>query len=252
MDQTWIRVVRRLPHAPVRLVCFPHAGGAASYYSPLAGLFGDKIEVLAVQYPGRHDRHRETAITDLGLLADQVADVLAGAVEGPFAFFGHSMGAILAFEVTRRLERRGAPVPEVLFASGRRAPSVVREENVHRRDDPAVIDEMRQLGGTDVSLLADPELIAMIMPAVRADYTAIESYRCDPPQAAVAPPIEVLIGDVDPRVAVEDAKAWALHTNATCAIRVFSGGHFYLAERADEVATHIAGRLGLLSRQGQR
>ncbi|MDG4810860.1 alpha/beta fold hydrolase [Micromonospora sp. WMMD1120] len=252
MDQTWIRVVRQLPDAPVRLVCFPHAGGSASYYFPLAGLFGDRIEVLAVQYPGRHDRHREPGITELGSLADKVADVLAGAVEGPFAFFGHSMGAILAFEVTRRLEERGAPVPEVLFASGRRAPSVVREENVHRRGDAEVIAEMRRLGGTDASLLADPELLDMIMPALRADYTAIETYRCDPPNAAVGAPIEVLIGDVDPRVAVEDAKAWALHTTAACAIRVFSGGHFYLAERAGEVAAHVAGRLGLLTRQGQR
>lgn len=251
MDQTWIRAARRLPHAPVRLVCFPHAGGSASFYLPLARHFGDRVEVRAVQYPGRLDRYREPAITDLGLLADRVADALTDTVEGPFAFFGHSMGAILAFEVTRRLERRGALLPEVLFASGRRAPSVVREGNVHRCDDAGVIAEIRRLGGTDAGLLTDPEMIDMIMPALRADYTAIESYRCDPPQATVGAPIEVLIGDADPRVAVEDAKSWALHTSATCAIRVFSGGHFYLAEQASEVAAHIAARLGLLSPLGQ-
>ncbi|MBG0566147.1 thioesterase II family protein [Actinoplanes aureus] len=243
MDQTWIRAARRLPQAPVRLVCFPHAGGSASYFAPHARLLGDDVEVLAVQYPGRQDRYREPAITDLGRLADRLADVLAGTVPGPFAFFGHSMGAIVAFEVTRRLERRGAPAPRVLFVSGRRAPSLVREDNVHRRDDAGVIAEMSRLGGTDMSLLTDPEVIEMIMPALRADYTAIETYRCDPADATVGSPIEVLTGDSDTRVSVVDAKGWADHTTAGCELRVFPGGHFYLAERATEVVAHIAARL---------
>ncbi|MBM2619499.1 thioesterase [Actinoplanes sp. LDG1-06] len=245
MDRTWIRVVRERPEAPVRLVCFPHAGGAASAFLPLGRRAGDDIEILAVQYPGRQDRYREPAVTELGQLADRVADVLAGAVPGPFAFLGHSMGAVVAFEVTRRLERRGAPAPQVLFVSGRRAPSLVREEDVHQRDDAGVLAEMKRLGGTDTDLLADPEVVEMIMPALRADYTAVETYRCDPPGAVVRSPIEVLIGDSDPRVSVAEAKDWAHHTTAGCGLRVFPGGHFYLTDRAAEVMAHITATLRL-------
>jgi surfactin synthase thioesterase subunit len=243
VDENWIRTVRRVPRAAVRLVCFPHAGGSAGYFFPLARLLGDDIEALAVQYPGRQDRRLEPPVTDLGRLADQAADILTGTIGGPFAFFGHSMGAVLAFEVTRRLERRGAPLPEVLFLSGRRAPSRVREENVHRRDDAGVIAEMLRLGGTEASLLADPELIDMIMPPLRADYTAVETYRCEPVGAAVSRPIDVLVGDSDPRVSLDDAGAWAAHTTAACALRVFPGGHFYLGEQAAAVTAHLVDRL---------
>ncbi|MGC4750679.1 thioesterase II family protein [Micromonospora sp. DT201] len=243
MDGTWIRTVRRRTQASARLVCFPHAGGSASYFHALGGLFGDAVEALAVQYPGRQDRRSEPAFTDLGRLADRLADVLAPELTGRYAFFGHSYGAILAFEVIRRLERRGTPLPELLFVSGRRAPSVAREEDVHRRDDAGVIAEMRQLGGTETSLLDDPELIEMIMPALRADYTAVETYRCEPADAVVGCPIDVLIGDSDPRVSVDDAKAWTGHTTASCELRIFPGGHFYLADQAAAVTGHIAARL---------
>ena len=130
----WLRRFHPAADAPVRLVCFPHAGGSASFYFPGSAALADGCDVSALQYPGRQDRRHEPNVDDIGVLADRIAPVLEPLFDRPVVFFGHSMGAVLAFEVARRLEARGHE-PALLFASGRRAPSTVREENVHQRDD---------------------------------------------------------------------------------------------------------------------
>ncbi|MEK8104563.1 thioesterase domain-containing protein [Micromonospora sp. M12] len=149
----------------------------------------------------------------------------------------------MAFEVTRRLEERGLAGPAALFVSGRRAPSIVVESRVHLLDDAGVLAEMRRLDGTDARLLLDEEVVRMIMPSIRGDYTAIETYHCLPPSATVSCPVEALIGDNDSRVSVDQAKAWADHTTAGFGLRVFPGGHFYLIDAAPEIAAHLADRL---------
>jgi surfactin synthase thioesterase subunit len=175
----WIRRYHPQPDAPVRLVCLPHAGGSASFFFPMSRALAGTVEVLAVQYPGRQDRLKEPPIATIPLLADAVYDALLPWTDRPFAFFGHSMGAILAFETARRLEREKGLVAAALFASGRRAPATPRTETVHRRDDDGLIDEIRRLSGTDNQLLADPEIMRMVLPAIRADYRAAETYRLD-------------------------------------------------------------------------
>jgi surfactin synthase thioesterase subunit len=243
MDDTWIRVLRPAARPAARLVCFPHAGGSAGYFLPLAQALDERVEVLAVQYPGRQDRYREPVVTDIGRLADRLTGVLASELAPPYAFFGHSMGAVVAFEVTRRLRQQAAPGPAFLSVSGRRAPSVTRPEGIHLLDDRGLMAEVAALDGTDARLLQDPEVVAMVLPAIRGDYTAIETYRCEPRQATVDCPVDVLIGDRDPRVSVDDAKAWAGHTTAGCDLRVFPGGHFYLRDAWPELAVHVGGRL---------
>jgi surfactin synthase thioesterase subunit len=216
------------------LCCFPHAGGSASFYRPLSAALAPGIEVLAVQYPGRQDRRAEPLIDDIGALADALARVL-GAMQTPeMAFFGHSMGAIVAFEVALRLEREGIPV-QALIASGRTAPSRPRSGNVHLRGDDALIREMRELSGTHSALLADEEVLGFILPVLRSDYRAIESYgRRD--DAVLRCPVTVFTGDADPRVTPADALAWQRHTEGGFSARTFSGGHFYLSDRVGEVS----------------
>ncbi|MCP2342747.1 thioesterase II family protein [Actinomadura rupiterrae] len=232
-SDTWIRRFHPAPDAALRLVCFPHAGGSASFYFPVsnalrrsASLAG-RVEVLAVQYPGRQDRRTDPPITDLNELADHVARALAPHADRPLMFFGHSMGASIAFETARRLEAKGS-APVAVVASGRRAPSRHRAESVHRRDDAGVIAELRALSGTDPSLLEDEELLRLFLPAVRADYTAIETYRAEP-DATVSCPITVFTGDADPHVTLDEAEAWRGHTTGAFELRVFEGGHFYLS-----------------------
>lgn len=235
----WLRNYHPAPGARTRLICFPHAGGSASYFFPVSAALSPEFDVLALQYPGRQDRRTDPFVDTIDELADQLYDVLAPVMEGPVAFFGHSMGAVLAFEVARRLEERDDNGPVTVFASGRRAPSKVRDENVHLRDDAGIVKEMRMLGGTDSRVLSDPELLDMVLPAIRNDYRAVERYSRGT-EARVSAPIVVMTADDDPRTTVEEARAWEEHTTGGSALHTFSGGHFYLEQHAARVIAVIA------------
>lgn len=238
----WLRRYRRdAAEAPRRLICFPHAGGAATFYRPLAQRFAPEVDVLAVQYPGRQDRLREPCVDSIGTLADLVAEQLRGLPAVPTVFFGHSMGTVVAFETAWRLEQTGHG-PGALVVSGWRAPSLPFDEGVHRRDDAGVVAEIGALGGTEAALLADEEVLRMAMPAMRADYRAIESYAGDPDRR-VSCPVTALIGDRDPKLDVASAKAWQRHTTAPFRLKVLPGGHFYLVERHAEVEGEIRAEL---------
>ncbi|MBF6330396.1 thioesterase II family protein [Nocardia transvalensis] len=249
----WIRRPHPASAPTIRLVCFPHAGGSASFFFPvsaaLSGSNSGAVEVLAVQYPGRQDRRLDPCIDDVGALAEQIYAALTPWTDIPLAFFGHSMGAILAFEVARLLEERDGVVLTMLFASGRRAPSRHRDEHVHTGDDNAIVAELRSLSGTDSTLLGDEEILRMILPAIRSDYKAIETYRCAP-GATVRSPITVLVGDDDAKTTVDEARDWARHTTAACETLVFSGGHFYLTAHRTAVLDTITKTL--LSVSGPR
>ncbi|MDI5968716.1 thioesterase II family protein [Streptomyces sp. SL13] len=242
-DTLWIRRFHPAPAAGERLVCFPHAGGSASFFLPVSTALSPGVEVLAVQYPGRQDRRAEPGIPSVPDLADRIAQALTGWDDKPLTFFGHSMGAAVAFEVARRMEAEGRG-PVRLFASGRNAPSRPRDENVHLRDDAGLIAELRKLNGTDSSLLEDEELLAMILPATRSDYTAIETYRCAE-ETQVACPVTVLVGDDDPKTTLDDARAWKLHTTGPFDMRIFNGGHFYLSRRSAEVLAVLSEHVGM-------
>ncbi|KNB53911.1 thioesterase II family protein [Streptomyces caatingaensis] len=241
-NSLWIRRFQPRPDAGVRLVCLPHAGGSASFFFPMAKAMPDGVDVLCVQYPGRQDRRGEPLIDTIPELADRVYAALLPWTDRPLAFFGHSMGATLAFEVARRLEREKGVVLAALFASARRAPSVARSENVHEQDDDGLVREMQRLAGTDAQLLGDEEILRMVLPAIRADYRAAETYRYEP-GAALRCPVVGLTGDADPKVGVEDVAAWAGHTEASFELKVFTGGHFYLTQHQGAVVEAVAGRL---------
>ncbi|MGW0188016.1 thioesterase II family protein [Streptomyces sp. NPDC003362] len=237
--------IRRYHPAPAgdgtlpRLVCFPHAGGAATYFHEFSRRLQGTVDVLAVQYPGRQDRRTEPLPASLGELAERIATVLRPWTGAPLAFFGHSMGALIAFEVARRTR------PGMLFASGRRAPSTHRDERVHLLDDDGLVAEATLLGGTDRRVLADPEMRELVLPVLRADYRLLETHRPDP-GAVIDVPIEVLYGDRDPKVTAEEARAWDAHTSRDCEVHVFpGGGHFYLADALDQVSELVVRRWAL-------
>lgn len=227
------------------MVCFPHAGGSASYYHPVSASLSPAVDVLSVQYPGRQDRRSEPLIDDLAVLADGLTDVLAEWTDRPLAFFGHSMGATLAFEVGRRLERRGVTLAG-LFASGRRAPAAHRDERVHLKDDDGLPAEMKSLSGTDSRLLDDDEIIRMVLPSVRNDYKATECYRYLP-GSDVNCPIVALHGDADPKVTVAEADEWRKHTTGSFDRHVFPGGHFYLNNQQAAVLRLLSSHLSVVT-----
>nr|AXL05451.1 thioesterase [uncultured bacterium] len=232
--EKWVRRFHPAPDAHVRLVCLPHAGGSASFFFPVAKALAPAVEVLAVQYPGRQDRRHEPVVDNIPDLADQILDALRHLGDRPLALFGHSMGAVLGYEVALRMPGAGLPAPTRLFASGRRAPCRDRAERVHQASDAEIVSEMRTLGGVDAAMLADPEVLEMILPTVRGDYRAVETYRHDPDRKLDCP-ITVLTGDSDPRVSMDEARAWAEHTTGPTDLEVLPGGHFFLVDQRDHV-----------------
>ncbi|MEU6356326.1 alpha/beta fold hydrolase [Streptomyces sp. NPDC047072] len=230
-----------VPDAPA-LLCLPHAGGSASAYFELSARLRPEVDVRAVQYPGRQDRSGETPVTVMEELVERLADAIQPFAERPYALFGHSMGAVVAYELALRLRREGVAAPLRLFVSGRRAPSAIRDEDVHRRSDDGVIAHVRELGGVRADVLDDPEIRAMVLPALRADYTLVETYRAAPGERVTCP-VTVLVGDEDPLVTLDEARLWKEHTEAGFELEVFTGGHFYLTAQMSALAEALTERL---------
>ncbi|MFG2425059.1 thioesterase II family protein [Streptomyces sp. NPDC048448] len=234
---TWLRQLHPAPASGPRLICFPHAGGSASYFFRLSRAMHPMMEVLAVQYPGRQDRRTEPFADSLEELADHIVAELRTLPPRPLVLFGHSMGATVAFEVARRWEQRGGEVL-ALLASGRRAPSCVRAEQAHTLDDAAFVTELRKLSGTDQQIFDDEQFLAMFLPAIRSDYRLVDEYRLTPGRRLRCPVVG-MVGDDDPQVTLTEARSWADHTMADFALRVYDGGHFYLNTHTDEVVKEI-------------
>ncbi|MFF2847788.1 thioesterase II family protein [Streptomyces sp. NPDC058001] len=234
----WIRRYHPSTGSAVRLVCFPHAGGSASFYHPVSVRFAPEVDVVALQYPGRQDRRKEPCVDDIAVLADRLAEEIGALSEKPTVHFGHSMGAVLAFETALRLEAGGVNPPRAIVASGRRAPSRRRDERVHQRDDNGVIAELRLLNGTDSAVFGHDELLRMALPAIRGDYTAIETYTCAP-ERRVRCGVTALTGDSDPWTTLEEAAAWKEHTDGAFRLQVFPGGHFFLTDHQNAVNAEI-------------
>nr|AXL06071.1 thioesterase [uncultured bacterium] len=240
--EKWLRRFHPAPDGAARLVCLPHAGGSASFFHPVSKALAPAVEVLAVQYPGRQDRRHETPVDTIAALADQILDALRHLGDRPLALFGHSMGAVLGYEVGLRMRDAGLPSPAHLFVSGRRAPSRYRHEQVHQVSDARIVSELRTLSGTDTTMLADPEVLRMILPAVRSDYRAIETYRHDPDRKLDCP-VTVLTGDSDPRVSIDEARAWDEHTTGPTDLQVLPGGHFFLVDQSEQVIALLGQKL---------
>ncbi len=240
----WIRRYHPAPDAPVRLLCLPHAGGSASYYFPFSRALSPAVDVLSVQYPGRQDRMDEPLIDSLPDLADALVDEVLRWTDRPLAIFGHSMGATVAYELALRLERSGT-VPLAVFVSGRRAPSRHRGDAVHLLDDRGVLAELRALSGTDAEVFEDEDLLSMVLPAIRNDYRAAESYR-HVPGSRLAAPVRAHIGTEDPKATVDEVRSWAEHTDGGFELRTHPGGHFYLNDRISFLAATVTEQISAL------
>jgi surfactin synthase thioesterase subunit len=241
---SWLRCAEPRPWASLRLICFPHAGGSAVFYRPWAKAVSPAVEVHAVQYPGRADRFRDPFVTDAARMARLVAAAMAPLRDRPVALFGHSMGALVAYEVARVLEEQGAPAVH-LFASGTRPPHA-RDDSWHvtDKDDDGLVAEMVKMGGTDAELLADPEMRALVLPYVRDDFRIVETYR-HTPGPRLTSPVTVMIGDSDPHVDEAQAARWAEVGDGAFTQRTLPGGHFYLVPQQAAVLDTVQRGLGV-------
>ena len=243
----WLLCFAPRPAARVRLFCFSHAGGGAAMYRAWLDALPPTVELCAVQLPGRESRLREPAFTSMQRLVAALLPELMARIDRPYALFGHSMGALVAFEAARALRSvSGLRQPHRLLVSGRRAPHLPdTEAPMHPLSDDEFVTEIRRrYGGIPDEVLRHRELLELLLPGLRADIAAIETHAFVP-GPALGCAISVFGGDADPRATREQLAAWQLHSDAATRLRVFGGDHFYLndparrAELVGEVARDV-------------
>ncbi|MFJ8857561.1 thioesterase II family protein [Streptomyces sp. NPDC102451] len=235
----WLRQYAPADADAPDLVVLPHAGGSAAFFGPLARALAPAVRVLVVQYPGRLERHRHRAVEDIRELARHTAGAVAAHTGGaPVAYFGHSMGALVAYEAALLGEQGLGPVPRALFVSAGRAPVLTRVDPAVLHDDESLIEQVLWLGATSKAVLDVPDLRELILPALWADYRALAAYVPDH-DARISCPVTALIGDSDPLVPVEDAARWRDHTTGAFRLQVLPGDHFYLAPRLAHVTDTV-------------
>lgn len=224
----WILRRTPRPDASVRLFCLPFAGGSASAYRDWSDQLPASIEVLPVELPGHGMRLGEPPIPTLLPLIEAMLVGLAPWMDRPYALFGHSMGALIAFEATRLLRRRRQPLPVLLAASGYRAPHLPDPEpSIRALDDDALIDRLGRLGGTPPEILQSRELLNLLIPVFRADFSVTETWT-SPDDAPLGLPMLILGGLWDPRAPRDMLPEWSSHAASTIKIHLFPGDHFYL------------------------
>jgi surfactin synthase thioesterase subunit len=225
--QTWFSAPPRTARVASRLFCLPYAGGGASIFRSWAKDLPAEIHVVPVEYPGHGCRIREPLLRRMPEMVRSLADDIEPLARDDYSLFGHSMGALIAFELARELRRRGLRNLRHLFVCARTAPHTPRTRpDTYDLPDDEFIAELQRLDGTPPEVLADRELLDFVLPSVRADFELVETYRHEP-----AEPLHCGItaagGAHDVDVGEADLRSWSEHTRAGCRVEVLDGGHFF-------------------------
>lgn len=242
----WVISPKPNPQADMRLFCFPYAGGGASYFFTWPENLPSTIEVCAVQLPGRENRAREAPFTQLSTLIPTLANALFPYLDKPFAFFGHSMGALICFELVRHLRKQYALNPLQLFVSAYHAPQLLLETpSLHVSSQEELIEKLRRFHGTPEDVLQSEELMQFILPTLQADFTLCESYRYtdDDPLSI---PFSVFGGLQDDTVSYDALQSWRAQTRDRCLVRLLPGNHFFLHAFKTLLLQSISGDLNQL------
>ena len=222
----WIRTIIGSSGCRQRLFAFPHAGGSASLFGSWAGLLPPSVQLCAIELPGRGARMAEPCRVSTEPLVKDIVAALAPYLDLPFSFFGTSYGALLAYDVARHLCFSGGPRPVKLFVAARQAPDLPERQPIHHLDEEDFIAALRSLGGIPSEILDQDEVRSVFLPALRADFTANETYSFveGPPLPC---PISVFGGRCDSTTSEEDLGAWRPHTRGAFRLRLLDGDHFF-------------------------
>ena len=227
----------------LRLFCFPYAGAGVAIYRSWSNHLPQDIEVCPVHLPGREARIKEPAFTHLSSLVRVLAHVLRPYMDVPFAFFGYSMGALISFEFARYLRQAQMLEPVHLLVSAHRAPQLPdTRAHIHSLSDAELIDKLSQLGGTPNEILQQTELMKMMLPTLRADFTLCETYSYVA-QAPFAYPITAFGGEQDKMVSEQELQGWYEQTQDDFMLHMFSGDHFFLRDHTRELMQLIGDAL---------
>ena len=225
----WLPQSKTAGPVRARLVCFPHAGGGVAAFYRWSSWLPPDIQLWPVKLPGREDRLREPALDQLPLLVESIGEAIDPCLDGPFAVVGHSMGALIAFELARRWRRRGKRMPVCLFVAACPAPQLPQKSApIHRLPDGEFLDKLQgRYQGIPQEVASQKDLMQLLLPTLRADFKLVETYEYvqEPPLDS---PIFALAGDLDPDVSPTDVSAWREQTTGAFSLRMLPGGHFFL------------------------
>lgn len=238
--ETWVAHHKPNPRAHLRLFCFPFAGGGASVFRAWPAEAVPQIEVCPVQLPGRENRLLDEPLTRVSAVVEALAPVLLPHLDLPFAFFGHSLGGLISFELARLLRREYGKAPAHLFVAGCAAPQIADPDlPIYNLPEPEFVAELRRLKGTPEGVLQQPELMQMLLPCLRADFEMGSTYEyvADEP---LPYPISALGGLADPEISRADLEAWREHTRAKFVLRMLPGEHFFLLTTRTQLLQMIA------------
>jgi len=236
----WLRCHHADPSAALRLICLPYAGAGASAYAGWSLPADLPVEVWAVQPPGRENRWGEEPFRRVEPLVLALAAEMAPLLDRPFVLFGHSMGALLAFELVRRLRSEGCRDPARLFLSAFRAPDLPPwRPPASALPDDALLHRVYEMMGPARNVVRDPDLLLAVAPTLRADLELCETYSFSR-EAPLTTPVTCFAAIDDPEVRVDEMAAWRRHTTTDCTMHTFTGGHLFLRDHEQELLTRIA------------
>jgi medium-chain acyl-[acyl-carrier-protein] hydrolase len=227
-SQMWFQSLSPVREESLRLFFFPYAGGNTSGFRSWQRDFPSDIDLCLVHLPGRGKRIGERMFSRLNLLVRTLADLIVREPQPPYALFGHSMGALISFELARELRRRRFAAPRRLFLSGRSAPDVASPKApIFNLPEEAFIAEVKKFNGTPKELLDNPEAMKLFLPALRADLEMLDTYEYHP-EERLSCPITAYGGLQDTDAPAETLRGWEEHTSASCNLRLFPGDHFFI------------------------
>ncbi|MES2355403.1 MAG: alpha/beta fold hydrolase [Pseudomonadota bacterium] len=224
----------------VRLVCFPWCGAGASVYRRLALQLPQHIELLAVQLPGREERFGENRLLRMEQVIAHVIDDLISVFDRPLVLFGHSLGALIAYEMALALRAKVGREPQGLILSGHGSPSSPEpgSQSLHIASEEDLIVAIRRLGGTPPEIIENIELMRALFPLLRADYEVLETYTHQP-QPLLSSRLIACAGEDDLEVSRESMEAWQQYTSEPAKVHWFNGGHFYLSLQPEILAKYL-------------
>jgi surfactin synthase thioesterase subunit len=234
----WVRCLNSAPLGAERLICFPHSGGSAQFYAPWAASLGSGVQLMAVQYPGRGDRFGETFAESIQRISSFTAAELSEFTPAPFALFGHSFGAIVAYETAIKLRDAGTP-PLCLLVSGSAPPQHTSGGRTHLASDDELWSSVRQLGGIEPEIADNDELVEMLLPALRADISAHESYLMRPDTIPLSCPVRCYYGIGDHLVDEAQLSGWAEISTGPFTLCSRKGAHFHLTVDIHDLVNDI-------------
>ncbi|WP_320068807.1 thioesterase II family protein [Micromonospora sp. RTGN7] len=222
-----------------RLLCFHHAGGSAGMYRGWSQLLPPSIEPVAVQLPGRAERLRERPYSAMAPLVEALAEVVAPLLDMPYACYGLSMGAKVCWALTHRLRDEGRPMPLALYLASAAAPGLPEGRVDWNVPDEVLVEYLRTMGGTTPEIFAHPQLLASLLPTLRADLTLVDSFHFEP-ATPVAVPIRAFAGADDIEGGPERMRGWGRQTTAGFTLEAVPGGHFFDADGERRLTQVIA------------